>query len=1110
MNKTTLLTCLLLLAGTALAHGQSRTSRKVVGAEVTHAQFMGKTLPLRQLIPVSTVGPNKRKQMEMEGEAPENFFGRGKRRAPQAGALPREGDPLRQSTIPRSSGLVVEPGINVEGLQSSFGSPQDPTGDVGLDYYLQAINATTMAVYDKEGNLVVDPFAANTLWTSLGFNSAGDPIVLFDQEANRWIMTEFTNGNHLLVGVSDTSDPLGSWNAYNFGTPNFPDYPKYGIWSNAYAVTTNEQGPSVLPAYFINRQSLLAGDSLVPIQRLELPGTTGGPGFLVGTPVDWSGMAPPAGGPIIMRLNDDAWGDAAEDRVELYTVELDWNDPSNTAVVTTSLPTTPYDSNPCSVEGLGFSCVPQGGTGGGLDGLPETIMNQPHYRNFGTYEALVYTFAVDVSPADSLSAMRWVELRRSPEENWEVYQEGTFAPEDGLDRYMGSIAMDGSGNIGLAYAVSSEEEFVGLRFTGRRAADPPGLMTVQEYELVEGTNTIQSNARFGDYFHMSIDPVDDRTFWFTGEYGGGGGSRSTTRIASFRIRRDTTDIGPTALLRPENSPNLGNAEAVQLEVTNLGLDTVEAFALGYRFEGELMEMDTIEGLQLEPDSVYQHTFDTPVDAAVIGSYNLELFTVLPGDQAAFNDTLRRVVVKQPRRDAGIVGIEGLGEENCVDAIDIRIELINFGALPLESADIAIELNGDLIETLNWSGNLPPGGSELIDYTLQDLIDGANSLRVSTSNPNGASDEVPANDAFERNFDMMTQGVTFSLLLTTDFFPNEITWQVAEEDGDIIAAGGPYADNNTQFVETFCLDTAQCYTFTIFDLAGDGICCGFGQGSYTIENDAGEEIVASTGEYGASESSEFCGSQTCLLTASVDISPESSEGEGDGVILLSAANNIGTMQYSINGGDSFQEEPLFPGLSAGTYPIVITDGGGCQFDTTVALPACALDFMLEVEPATDGVAQDGSILVLPEGGNLPLQYSIDGGMTFQSGNAFDSLAADTYTIVVRDSIGCTAEQEVSVLTSQSGPEQRIGHRVRVFPNPTEGVFRVEVEGIKQTAPFLSLEIYDASGQFLKQRRLARYGQRFTGLVSLREYPDGLYFLRLPGQQLGKMWRVVKEE
>lgn len=1032
MKKTlTALTAsaLLIVASFSLGQAQNTVTVHNANAEVTYAKKLGTTPPIRQLIPMAPMSEEKRLERKKNRKVPANFIGkRGQYVSENPNALPGGPDPIRQEAILRGGGgLAVDPIVNIEGMD--VGSPADPTGDVGQDHYMQSVNASEIAVYSKTGELI-QQFAANTIWNSIGQSSAGDPIILYDQEEDRWLMTEFPNGNALLVGISTTSDPLGSWDAYSFGTPSFPDYPKYGVWSNAYTVTTNEGGPGTAPCYFINRAELLAGAATVSIQRIALLGVGSGPGFQVDTPLDWTGLtSPPASmGPTVISLVDDAWGGGLSDQVDIYTFDIDWNTPANSTFSTESVFPSAFDTNPCSVGGFGFSCVPQGGGGGGLDAIPETIMNQAHYRNFGSHESMVFNFITDAD-GDNLSGIRWIELRRIGGISWTVYQEGTYAPADGLDRYMAGICMDGNGNIAMAYNASSESEFVSMRFTGRLSSDPLGTMTVPENTVAAGTNTINSGARFGDYGHMSIDPTNDRTFWYTGEYGGGGGSSSTTRIISFEFGQDSIDMGATALVTPVNAPGLTATETVEVEVKNHGLLTQTSFNVGYIFEGGAPVIESVTATLNSGDS-YQHTFTPTVDLSTIGDYEFKVFTVLTGDQAILNDTLTAIVTHQPMDDASISNIAGFGEVNCGETLDIDVELTNMGAVALTSVIIVVELNGGIAETINWTGNLAPGESEDLSVSLTELINGNNTVVATSSLPNGNVDVINSNDSFNVAFDITTNGTYFSLEILTDDYPGETTWTLAL-NGNILYSGGPYGAEETLYTQAVCLDSGQCYVFTIDDAYGDGICCGYGYGYYSISDEQGNDIIVG-GEFGYQEIQDFCaGTTPCNLTADVDVVNESGPGSADGSILITTSNGTPPYMYSIDGGANFEASGLFTGLSVGFYSIVVIDSDGCQYTQSVS-------------------------------------------------------------VAVLDAIDDIKKGEI-----------------KVYPNPTDGLFSIEISGLDRNDVFLNLQVLDATGRRIQSSNLTYYSGVYKGMLSLTAYASGVYYVRLLDENIDELIRVVRE-
>lgn len=1086
------------------SQAQNASTTKTIGAtvEVTYAEYLGSTRPVRDLIAVPATDPKRRREMKRPRSVPENFQGRGKQNLAFPERQLEIEDPIRQRNFSENA-ITVEPLVNIDGITSGS-SPNDPSGDIGLNYYLQAVNATRLAVYDKQGNLV-NSFTANTIWSDIGFASAGDPIILYDQEVDRWLITEFPSGNQLLVAISQTDDPLGAWDAYNFGTPSFPDYPKYGIWNNAYSVTTNEGGPNTLHAYFINREALLNTEAMVPIQRIGLPGNNNTEaGFFVATPVDWTGIDAPEGDPIVVALNDSAWGAIEEDAIEIYSINIDWDDPDNTEVTNTTVTTSPYNAYACADPGFGFACVPQL-NGGGLDGIPEVIMNQAIYRNFGSHESMLMTFMTDVT-GDELAGIRWVEMRRTAGQDWSLYQEGTYAPDDGLHRFMSSIQMDGAGNIGMGYNVSSENTYVGVRFTGRRANDPLGEMTVEEFIAVEGSSTIFSGSRFGDYAHMAIDPVNDRTFWYTTEYAGPNDVQ--TRIVAFELRKDTVDLAVRRLVSPTTAPDLTDMETVEVEVINAGLDTLEGFSIGYVFEGGMPVIDVVPDTLL-PDSTYRHTFVPTVDLSLVGDYSFTLFATVEGDDQVRNDTLEAVVSHLPRIDAGITRISAAASVLCGDAFPLTVELTNLGVDVLTSVTINLSLNGSAIDPITWEGTLESGESVNLTAQITGAIDGVNELSAATANPNGINDQRPENDDFSFEFNVLVNGVDILLNILTDEYPGETTWELRDENDQVLYSGGPYGSQFTAFQERFCLDPTECYSFTIFDSFGDGICCGFGQGNYEITDADGLPLLSGTGEFNFSETNEFCATFVCTLAGDVEVVPESAVGAADGVIMVFATDGVGPFTYSIDGGETFTESNMFTGLAAGDYEVIIAGVGGCTYSQMVTIESCTLEFLTATimgESTSD--ANDGQIEVAVENGVPPYNYTLNGNS--QDEPLFEGLSAGDYTLIVEDAIGCTVEVDI-MLDVINDTETIIigGNAILLYPNPTEGVFRVALPGLEAHSVFLPVRVYDASGRSLYEAKLPQYDGHYTGELSLYAYPDGVYYLRFMDERIQRMVRVVKQ-
>jgi hypothetical protein len=383
-------------------------------------------------------------------------------------------------------------------------------------------SGATFRVHNKSGGVISGPTNLDSLGAGNCATGLGDPIVLFDELANRWLLSEFSSsGNRLCVYISKTQNPVsGGWWVYDFQAPEFPDYPKYGIWSNAYLVTSNEpSGPGI---YALDRQKMLSGQAAT-FQRFTAAPSLAGFSFQALTPADHDGeRAPPIGAPgIVMRHNDDEAhspgnNNPSADFLELWTLQPDFVTPANTVFSgPTRIAIAEFDSDLCGLTS--FFCFPQLGTTTTLDPLREVIMYRLQYRRFATHESLVGNFVTDVN-GNNRGGIRWFELRRSsPAVAWTVYQQGTHST-DASHRWMGSIALDAANNLALGYSLSSSSLTPSIRYVGRRSGDPLGTLPQTETILQSGAGSQTNTTRWGDYAALSVDPQANCTFWFTTEY----------------------------------------------------------------------------------------------------------------------------------------------------------------------------------------------------------------------------------------------------------------------------------------------------------------------------------------------------------------------------------------------------------------------------------------------------------------------------------------------------------------------------------------------------------------------------------------------------------------
>ncbi len=463
---------------------------------------------------------------------------------------------------------------NTDGLVA----PPDTQGDVSPDYYVQAVNNMT-AIYDRNGNLVWGPQPTSVFWDGFegpwtGTND-GDPIILWDENAQRWVISQFavstSDGSQWeLVAVSTSSDPTGSYYRYAYQFDAMPDYPKMGVWTDAYylsanAFSTTGRG-SFLGTYAaaLERDKMIAGD---PDARMVL--------FFN----DWSSTQtftllpsdadalPALGTPnyfVYDRDDDTYW---SNEGLYVWAFHVDWSNTANSTFSEVAALT------PASFNSGFSSGAPQLGTTEDLDLLNDRMMFRANFRPFSDHNSIVVARTVNDG---GVAAVRWYELRDQGS-GWYIYQQGTYNPGDGNWRWMPSIAINANGDIALGYSISSSDMHPGIRVTGRLAGDPLGVMTIAETYIYDGPESQDGVSRWGDYAMMAVDPVDNTSFWFTTEYSEGSWYWAT-RIASFNLggTSDGGDDGSTcvapSITQQPQSQTVDEGANVTFSVTADGTD----------------------------------------------------------------------------------------------------------------------------------------------------------------------------------------------------------------------------------------------------------------------------------------------------------------------------------------------------------------------------------------------------------------------------------------------------------------------------------------------------------------------------------------------------------
>lgn len=513
--------------------------------QVVHSKKNDVSRPLRNIQPLTArAGPPREIPLFRLPPPP--------RLAPEAGV--KSVDPVVQERYGVSSMLSATI-QNFEGVSNADNQlavgfqvvPPDTEGDVGPEHYVQW-NNISLSIFDKTGKVLLGPVAGNALFSGFGgpceTTNDGDPIVLYDHLADRWFLSQFALPNYprgpffQCIAVSQTGDPTGAYHRYEFQMPvnKLNDYPKFGVWPDAYYMSVNQFRPPLLTfsgagVAAFERDKMLDG---LPAQLLYGDLALVNPNFGGLLPSDLDGPPPPAGIPNIFVSVDDN-----PDQLNIWHFHVDFDTPSNSSFGVGGMPnqvltTAPFDSS------LGFSCdiarrcIPQPSPGQLVDAIADRLMFRLQFRNHGTYGSLMANHTVNAG--GNRAGIRWYELRTTGG-GWTIHQQGTYAPGDGDHRWMGSIAMDGDGNIALGYSVSGTGTFPSVRYVGRVPTDPLGTLPQMETILIPGTGVQTAGFnRWGDYSMMTVDPTDDCTFWYTQEYyANTSGQGWQTRIGSFRF-----------------------------------------------------------------------------------------------------------------------------------------------------------------------------------------------------------------------------------------------------------------------------------------------------------------------------------------------------------------------------------------------------------------------------------------------------------------------------------------------------------------------------------------------------------------------------------------------
>ncbi len=357
-------------------------------------------------------------------------------------------------------------------------------------------------------------------------------------------------------------------------------------------------------------------------------------------------------------------------------------------------------------------------------------------------------------------------------------------------------------------------------------------------------------------------------------------------------------------------------------------------ALILSVNGSLTETAARAALETTCDKAGNYTYNNNVPGQPNGSWASEMGYGRINADAALNS-----LAPPTNDDAGISSIIAPSGTICATSAVPQVILKNFGANNLTSADIIYDVDGGSSSTHNWTGNLAPQATTTVTLSSVSFGGGAHTFNAATNNPNGTSDSNTNNDGASSNFNSGDQAIT--LTIVTDNYPAETTWDIRDASNNLIASGGPYAQSNTTFVHNLCVPGA-CHDLTIYDSYGDGLCCAYGNGSYSLTEDATGTVLASGGQFGSSETTNFCvptaGPTQYTLTTningdgSVALNPPGGTYNAGTQVTLTATPNAGSQFDNWSGDASGSTNPLTVTVNSNmtiTANFSVT-GGGCTF------------------------------------------------------------------------------------------------------------------------------------------------------------------------------------
>ena len=500
------------------------------------------------------------------------------------------------------------------------------------------------------------------------------------------------------------------------------------------------------------------------------------------------------------------------------------------------------------------------------------------------------------------------------------------------------------------------------------------------------------------------------------------------------------DLGVSAIVEPLSSSTLGNSELVTATITNFGLNDMSDFEIELLINDQPVESLTISQT-IPPFSASDFQFSVPHDFSTIGDYNITVNVNHILDEYENNDSLSVIVSKVHALD-GALSIADIAVV-CDEEVEVNTVILNQGETTITDVKIEVVVNGVVVDIINQSVNITFQEQEGFIINIDDnLQQNNNNITLNLLEVNNQVDGDSSNNSDFTTTNLDSEYDIVTIVINADNYPQETSWKLYDEGANQIVNTGSLQGGMDFYSEDICIDYSSCFTLYFYDSYGDGICCGYGEGDFSVLDSNGNVILTNTGEFEYEVQEVFCPDGTgCSIEADVNITHASSPSSNDGVIRIYTSSGLSPFQYSIDGGQTFSDSNSFDNLAPDNYDIVVVDSQGlCSFEETFTIQACEfITVDIIATEVSSVVSADGSISINPTSGIGPYLYSIDGGQNFDTNNVFLGLAVGIYNVIVKDeSEICTYNESVPVKVKSQVVINEINYNSSDAFNPSDWI------------------------------------------------------------------------